>query len=88
VKIFRALTRSGNRLAELIRNRLVELSKNLLPTNSDVGILMEQELFNLDNNPAITLKNFGGNHPKTLAFPNFKISNSFPNYNIISLWEM
>ena len=79
MNIFRALTRSENLLAEQFRNKFIERSKYLLPTNSDGDIITEQELMDMTDDPAPRYKHAGVNRPKTLAFPNFKLSTRFQN---------
>jgi hypothetical protein len=79
MKVFRQLTRSGHLLAEQIRNRLVERSKYLLPSNEDGDLLTGKEFINLNKEKKILFKARGTKRPKTLTFPNFKISNRFPN---------
>ena len=70
---------STQRLVLQIRNRLVKRSKYLLPTNGKGELLDDKEFFNLTRESGIKYKGSGGKRPKTLTFPNFKISNKFPN---------
>lgn len=89
-RVFRNILRSGNKPLEQIRNRLVERSKYLLPTTADGMIMNSFEQFKLEvkkceaknSNKKIVLDftvTKGLNGLKKLTFPNFVLSNKFPN---------
>ena len=87
-RFFRNILSSGNKPLQQIRNRLVERSKYLLPTFSDGMIMNSTEHFfleierenNCHNKVVLNFKTGRGSDPeKKITFPDFVLSNKFPN---------
>lgn len=88
-RVFKNLLRSGNLATEQIRNRLIEKKKYALPTGQDGMILTNFEQFKVEaarleksRNPnANVIVEFidDGDSGKTIKFPQFTLSNRFPN---------
>ena len=82
--------RQGNKVCEQIRNRLMERFLYLLPTRADGTIVTDEEMFkievasyearNSDKAVVVDWKPGRGNNPtEKLVFPDYAISNKFPN---------
>ena len=87
---------SGNKPVEQLRNRLIERYKYLLPTMSDGAVITSNKIFRLEVAKS-ELTNSGGQRivveytiergddpKKTITFPNFKVTNKFPD-NVIRM---
>jgi hypothetical protein len=87
---FRNTILSGNLPVEQLRNRMIERFKYLLPTLSDGTIIQDLKLFKIEvarSEARVSRQKVvvdfsvgrGSNPTKTLFFPNFSLTNKFPN---------